>query len=60
MAELILHHHDPSPFAEKIRLVFGLKNLEWSSVQVPMIMPKPDLTRLTIEQGLLSAVLLVG
>ena len=47
MAELILHHHDPSPFAEKIRLVFGLKNLEWSSVQVPMIMPKPDLTALT-------------
>lgn len=47
MSQLILHHHDPSPFAEKIRLVFGLKNLEWSSVQVPMIMPKPDLTALT-------------
>ncbi|MDJ0940616.1 MAG: glutathione S-transferase family protein [Woeseiaceae bacterium] len=47
MAELILHHHDPSPFAEKIRLVFGLKGLSWASVQVPMIMPKPDLTLLT-------------
>lgn len=47
MATLILHHHDPSPFAEKIRLVFGLKSLSWSSVQVPMIMPKPDLTLLT-------------
>ena len=47
MQQLILHHHDPSPFAEKIRLVFGLKGLEWSSVQVPMIMPKPDLTALT-------------
>lgn len=46
-AQLILHHHDPSPFAEKIRLVFGLKNLAWSSVQIPMIMPKPDLTALT-------------
>lgn len=47
MEQLILHHHDPSPFAEKIRLVFGLKNLEWLSVQVPMVMPKPDLTALT-------------
>ncbi|MEO1248186.1 MAG: glutathione S-transferase family protein [Pseudomonadota bacterium] len=47
MPQLILHHHDPSPFAEKIRLVFGLKKLSWSSVQVPMIMPKPDLTLLT-------------
>lgn len=45
--QLILHHHDPSPFAEKIRLVFGLKGLSWSSVQIPMIMPKPDLTALT-------------
>lgn len=47
MTQLILHHHDPSPFAEKIRLVFGIKNLPWSSVQIPMIMPKPDLTALT-------------
>ena len=47
MRKLILHHHDPSPFAEKIRLVFGLKGLSWTSVQVPMIMPKPDLTALT-------------
>lgn len=48
MAEaLILHHHDPSPFAEKIRLVFGIKRLAWSSVQVPMMIPKPDLTALT-------------
>jgi glutathione S-transferase len=47
MPTLILHHHDPSPFAEKIRLVFGIKGLAWCSVQVPMIMPKPDLTALT-------------
>lgn len=47
MSKLILHHHDPSPFAEKIRLAFGIKQLPWASVQVPMIMPKPDLTRLT-------------
>ncbi len=47
MSTPILHHHDPSPFAEKIRLVFGLKGLDWASVQVPMVMPKPDLTLLT-------------
>lgn len=44
---LILHHHDPSPFAEKIRLAFGIKQLAWCSVQIPMAMPKPDLTALT-------------
>ena len=47
MTDVILHHFDISPFAEKIRLVFGLKNLSWSSVQIPLIMPKPDLTALT-------------
>ena len=43
----ILHHHDPSPFAEKIRLAFGIKGLAWRSVQIPMAMPKPDLLALT-------------
>ncbi len=47
MSELILHHFDPSPFAEKVRLVFGLKQLSWRSVNIPMIMPKPLLTALT-------------
>jgi glutathione S-transferase len=47
MPELILHHFDPSPFAEKIRLVFGLKGLAWRSVDIPMVPPKPDLTALT-------------
>lgn len=47
MSDLILHHFDPSPFAEKIRLVFGLKQLSWKSVTIPMIMPKPMLTTLT-------------
>lgn len=47
MSTLILHHFDASPFAEKIRLVMGLKNLAWRSVQIPMVMPKPDLTALT-------------
>ncbi len=47
MSELILHHFDLSPFAEKVRLMLGLKGLAWRSVQIPMVMPKPDLTALT-------------
>lgn len=47
MLTLILHHYDFSPFAEKIRLVFGLKKLPWCSVIVPSVMPKPDLVALT-------------
>lgn len=45
--ELILHHFDISPFAEKIRLALGLKQLDWRSVQIPVVMPKPDLVELT-------------
>jgi glutathione S-transferase len=47
MVSLYLHHFDASPFAEKVRIALGVKELEWSSVQIPMIMPKPDLTVLT-------------
>jgi glutathione S-transferase len=47
MAELILHHYDISPYAEKIRLAMGFKGLAWRSVLIPMVMPKPDLTALT-------------
>ena len=47
MPEPILHHFPISPYAEKIRVVLGLKNLPWRSVDIPKIMPKPDLTALT-------------
>ena len=47
MSELIFHHYAMSPFAEKVRLVFGYKNLAWKSVIIPMIMPKPDVIALT-------------
>ena len=47
MIDLILHHYDGSPFSEKVRLVLGLKGLNWRSVQVPRIMPKPDVVALT-------------
>jgi glutathione S-transferase len=44
---IILHHFDQSPFSEKIRLVFGVKNIAWSSVLISRIMPRPDLMPLT-------------
>lgn len=47
MADLILHHFDLSPFAEKVRLALGIKGVAWRSVQIPLIMPKPKLTALT-------------
>lgn len=43
----ILHHFDASPFSEKVRLLFGLKQLGWRSVTIPSMMPKPDYTPLT-------------
>jgi glutathione S-transferase len=47
MTTILLHHYPNSPFAEKIRAIFGFKNLAWKSVLQPMIMPKPDLQALT-------------
>lgn len=44
---LILHHYEISPYAEKIRLMFGLTNASWQSVLVPVQPPRPDLDRLT-------------
>ncbi len=45
--DLILHHFDLSPFAEKIRLILGCKAAHWRSVKIPMLMPKPDVVALT-------------
>lgn len=47
MSDLILHHYGQSPFAAKIRAIFGYKELAWRSVQQPPVMPKPDLLPLT-------------
>ena len=47
MTDIILHHYGTSPYSEKVRLGLGLKNLAWASVEIPVIMPKPDLTALT-------------
>jgi glutathione S-transferase len=43
----VLHHYPVSPFAEKIRAILGFKKIAWQSVQIPMMMPKPDLVALT-------------
>jgi glutathione S-transferase len=45
--EIIFHHYPTSPFSEKVRLVFGMKRLAWRSVEIPNMMPKPDLLPLT-------------
>ena len=47
MSDLILHHYPNSPFSEKVRVAFGIKQLAWKSVEIPNIMPKPDLMPLT-------------
>ena len=47
MNEIILHDFPSSPFAEKVRVALGIKGLAWRSVEIPMVMPKPDLTALT-------------
>ncbi len=45
--EIVFHHYPTSPFSEKIRVVFGMKGLAWRSVEIPNMMPKPDLMPLT-------------
>jgi glutathione S-transferase len=47
MTDIILHHYKTSPYSEKVRIGLGLKGLAWASVEIPIIMPKPDLTALT-------------
>lgn len=47
MSDIILHHYPRSPFSEKARLMLGHKQLDWKSVAMPAMMPKPDLVALT-------------
>ncbi len=44
---IILHQYERSPFSEKIRLALRMKNLAWAAVDIPPIMPKPDVMPLT-------------
>ncbi len=45
--QLILHHYATSPYSEKIRAILSFKDVPWTSVEVPAIMPKPDYVALT-------------
>jgi len=47
MAGIILHHYAISLFSERVRLALGLKGIAWRSVDIPAMMPKPDLLPLT-------------
>jgi glutathione S-transferase len=47
MTNPILHEYPGSPFSEKIRAIFGYKAMSYQSVNIPVIMPKPDLMPLT-------------
>ena len=47
MTGIILHHYGTSPFSEKVRVAFGIKGLNWHSVSIPPVMPKPELLPLT-------------
>lgn len=47
MHDFILHHYDFSPFSEKIRTLLGYKSAHYKVVNIPIIMPKPNLVALT-------------
>ncbi|MGY3494271.1 glutathione S-transferase family protein [Bradyrhizobium sp. USDA 4502] len=47
MSDLIVHHYDFSNYSEKIRVALGVKSLEWGSVAIPPVLPKPNLVPLT-------------
>jgi glutathione S-transferase len=44
---MILHHYDASPYAEKIRLMFGLTHTRWQSLISPVQPPRPNVDPLT-------------
>lgn len=46
-SDIIYHNYPQSPVAEKVRVIFGIKNLPWHNVEIPRIPPKPMLTLLT-------------
>ena len=45
--QLILHHYPMSPFSEKVRAILSFKDVPWTAVEIPDVMPKPDLLALT-------------
>lgn len=47
MTGIFLHQYDASPFSQKAIKMLAIKQLDWRSVEMPMIKPKPELVRLT-------------
>ncbi len=47
MSTPILHHYPPSLFSEKVRTLFGYLGIDWQSVIIPAIMPRPHLMPLS-------------
>ena len=47
MNHLILHQYAASPFSEKVRCLLGYKQQNYHTVEIPVIMPKPNLIALT-------------
>jgi glutathione S-transferase len=46
-SEIILHHYPQSPVSEKVRIIFGIKDLSWRSVIIPRLPPRPNQLPLT-------------
>jgi len=47
MSGIVLHQYAESPFSEKVRSILGYKGVSYQSVEIPMIMPRPDTIPLT-------------
>jgi glutathione S-transferase len=47
MTDLILHQYAASPFSEKVRSLLAYKKQSYKMVEIPVIMPKPNLMSLT-------------
>lgn len=47
MTEFIIHHYPQSPVSEKVRLVMGMKNLAWRSVEQNRLPDRPELSAMT-------------
>ncbi|MEM6543380.1 MAG: glutathione S-transferase family protein [Pseudomonadota bacterium] len=45
--QVILHHYENSPYAEKIRLMFGLTQSSWASLPSPAWPPRPNVDPLS-------------
>lgn len=46
MSDIILYHYPLSPFSEKVRLMLGYAGVEWQSVTVKEMPPRPGLEAL--------------